>query len=196
MSWINRLRFSLWNKDLEGDLDDEQRFHIDMRVQEFVRNGMSPEEARHQATRQFGNRTLLKERTREMDTIGWIETVWRDLRFAARMLRKNPGFTATSSITLALGIGASTAIFSVVYGVLLRPLPYPAPAELMTLAEHNARIEWGAVSAANYYDWKDQNEVFAAVAHFAPWRFNLTGIAEPEQVRGALVSPISFPRWA
>jgi len=61
MSWINRLRFSMWNKDLEGDLDDEQRFHIDMRVQEFVRNGMSPEEARHQATRQFGNRTSSKK---------------------------------------------------------------------------------------------------------------------------------------
>ena len=107
----------------------------------------------------------MKEAAREMDTIGWIDTVWRDLRFAVRMLRKNPGFAVTSAITLALGIGASTAIFSVVYGVLLRPLPYPSPGDLMTVSEMIPRIGPGQVSAADYYDWRNQNEVFTGMAH-------------------------------
>jgi hypothetical protein len=96
-------------------------------MQEFVASGMAPEEARHKAQRLFGNELLLKERTREMDTIGWIETVWKDLCYAARMLRKSPGFTAVAVLSLALGIGANTAVFSMLDTLLLTKLAVRDP---------------------------------------------------------------------
>ncbi len=150
MSWIDRLRGSFGKDELESQLDDELRFHLEMREKEFLAAGVPPEQARRQALRLFGNPVVVKENARAMDTLGWLDTAWRDLRFAARMLRKNPGFAATSVITLALGIGASTAIFSVVYGVLLRPLPYPSPSELMSVSEIIPRIGPGQASAADY----------------------------------------------
>src|SRR6266850_6649033 len=123
-----------------------------------------------------------------------METLLRDLRYGVRSLLKRPGFTAIAVITLMLGIGANTAIFSVVNAVLLRPLPFSDPGRLTQLWE--AKVSKGRneipASYPNFADWKDRNHVFEQVAAFSDWNFNLTGIGEPERIRSAIVSPEFF----
>jgi hypothetical protein len=135
MSRITRLWGSLRKNKLEERLDDELQFHIEMRVQQFIAAGMTPEEARYRARRLFGNQNLLKERTREMDTVRWIETLWQDPRYAYRILRRSPIFSAAAVLSLALGIGANTAIFSVMDALMLRTLPVRNPEELVLFGE-------------------------------------------------------------
>jgi putative ABC transport system permease protein len=193
MSWINRLLGSLRKKRLEGQLSDELQFHIEMRTQEFVASGMVPEEARHKAQRLFGNQTLLKEMTREMDAIDWIETLWQDLRYAVRILSKSPAFTAVAVITLALGIGANTAIFSVVNGVLLRPLSFPDSDRLMLIFETTPEFSQNSVAYLNYLDWRKENRSFTDMGTFRGDDFNFTGAGEPEHLKGKYVSASLFP---
>jgi putative ABC transport system permease protein len=155
------------SKRMLNDLDQDIRDHIERETQDNIDRGMSPEEARYAALRKFGNVTQVKEETREVWTFNWLEELWQNIRYGLRMLRKNPGFTSVALITLALGIGANTAIFSVVDSVLLKPLPYPDPDRIVTLSSAwRGSNEHGPVSAPDFHDWHDQSTAFSAIAYY------------------------------
>ena len=194
MSWIARLRGMLRRERLDRDLEEELRSHIEMRAADNLAAGMSPQAARYEAQKRFGNTALLKEDTRNADIVGWLDVAARDFRYALRMLQRSPGFTAVAVLTLILGIGANTAIFSVINSVLLRPLPYHDPGSLVMVWETNSQHPkpHNTVSPPNFLDWQTRNTVFSDMAYIADVRNNLTGIGDPEEVVVQAVSANFF----
>jgi hypothetical protein len=184
MSLLSRLKGMFQIHRLERDLDEELRSHIDMRAADNVAAGMSPEEARYDAQRRFGNSTLVKEETRAMDTVGWIETAGQNLRYAWRMLRRSPGFTIVAILTLALGIGANVAIFTVVHGVLLRSLPFPHPEQLVRVYEDigSSHTHDIGMSVPELWDLRDHSGVFQDICATMSADANLTGGDHPERI--------------
>jgi putative ABC transport system permease protein len=184
MSWIARLGGMLKRERLDRELDEELRSHVEMRTADNLTAGMSPESARFDAQKRFGNTTILKEDTRDVDIVGWLDEAMRDFRQALRMLVRSPGFTAVAVFTLALGIGANTAIFSVIDSVLLRPLPYHEPDNLVMVWETNSQHPkpHNTVSPPNFLDWQSRNTVFSGMAYIYDGRDNFTGMGEPEEV--------------
>jgi predicted permease len=174
----------------EDELDEEIRAHLELETEQNIEAGMSPEEARCAALRTFGSVTLSKEESRSMWGFRPLETLWQDVRFGLRMLWKSPSFTIVAIVALALGIGANTAIFSVVNTVLLRPLPYKEPERLVMVWEDASKHGYprDTPAAANYIDWREQNQVFEGMAAIADQSFNLTGVGEPERIDGRRVS--------
>ncbi len=188
LSLIRRGRF-------EREMEEEMRFHLEMQIEQDLEAGMAREEARQAAQRQFGNQIWLKEVSREMWSLRSIETLIQDLRYGARKLVKNPGFTLIAVLMLALGVGANTAIFSVVNAVLLRPLPYHEPERLVLVKESLPKIGWELMSAApaEFLDYQSGNEVFSDIAAFTAQRLNLTWQGEPQRIQVARVSSTLFP---
>jgi predicted permease len=196
MNWLrsiqSRLRALFRKRKLDADMDDEMRSHIELRTQANIEAGMNPEEARFAALRQFGWTESIKEDCREQRGVRWLENLLRDLRYGARQLHKNPGFTTVAVLTLALGIGANSAIFSVIDSVLLRPLPYPDSERLVWLAERGTDWEGGPISYPNFEDWREQQSVFERVGVFNWNNFVLTGRGDPVHLLGVQISADSF----
>src|ERR1700735_5801339 len=153
-------------KPLLDSLDEDIRIHIDIETQDNIARGMSPEEAHYAALRKFGNVARIKEDAREVWNWVLLEQLLQDIRYGLRILRKNPGFTALAVLTLALGIGANTAIFSVVYAVLLKPLPYANPNQLVSAFAANTQegVPEDGTSYPNFEEWRAQNHVFSDLA--------------------------------
>ncbi|HET7840094.1 MAG TPA: ABC transporter permease, partial [Terriglobia bacterium] len=185
---------TLFRRDeLENNLDDELKFHVEMKIRENLEAGMSPEEARAAALRQFGNVARAREEARAAWTFARLETFAQDIRFGLRQLGRNPGFTAIAIFTLALGIGANTAIFSVVNGVLLNPLPFPEPDQLVALHASKPNFERGAISYPNFLDWQKENHSFSAIAVCRSISMNLTGMGEAERMNAEFITSDFFP---
>jgi predicted permease len=192
MSLLNYLR-SLFARraQMDADLDEELRAHIARQADDLERAGLSRAEAERQARIAFGAIEKAKENVREQRSAFWLETLYSDVRFGLRMLRKNPAFTAIAIVTLALGIGANTAIFSVVDAVLLRPLPYAQPDRLVTVTEASHPFDLSSrneVAAGNFLDWRLRNQVFSEIDAALMKGFTLTGGDSPERVQCAVVS--------
>ena len=191
MSGLRRLTNLFRRSKLNEDIDAELRAHIEMRTADNIAAGMSPEEARRQAVLRFGSGPAMKERVIAADAHMFLDSLWQDLCYGLRMLRKSPAFTAVAILTLALGIGATTTMFSVVESVLWRPMPFPQSQRLVRVESANRKGtgNYGAVSPADYLDWRAQNSVFDGLAAF-DWSDGrtLTGHGGAERV---YVMPIS-----
>ena len=171
------------------ELEEEMRLHRELTEKEIIADGIDASEARYAANRRFGNAMYLRERGREAWGWKWLEDFVQDLRFGARMLGKNPGFAMVAVLTLALGIGANTAIFSVVNAVLLRPLPYRDPAGLVRADEYWPRINDEVVPGPDYVNWKLNNCDFEGLAAFDSGdQINLTSAGQPERIESVLVT--------
>jgi len=193
---LMRLRALVRGEAADRELSDEMRAHVEHLVAEYIARGLTPDAAREAARREFGPVTQLTEESRDARGVVWLANGWQDVRYSARLMRRTPGFAVAAILTIALGIGATTAMFSVVYGVVLRPLPYREPDRLVNL--WSTAIKRGLpranVGMANVYDWRARNHVFediAALRRVA--NFNLTGQGEPERLSGSAVSSNLFP---
>jgi len=190
--FFRRLRFFKRCKRFDRDLLEEMDFHVSMKTRDFIQQGMLPEQARYAALRKFGNERVLTEASREAWGWAWFENFVQDARYAVRALRKHWALTLAALVMLALGIGANTAMFSVVYAVLIEPLPYPNADRLMFLA---ARDSTGAAISFSYpdvLDWQQQTRVFEKIAAYQSFGFTVTSTHETRRFPGRAVSATFF----
>lgn len=185
----------LRHRQFDRDMDDEIRLHLQLREREHATDGLSAQEAYMAARRNFGNALALREASHDSWGWAWLEQFAQDVKFAFRLLRKAPGFTAVAILTLALGIGANTAIFSFVYGVLLAPLPYRDASRLVVLKETTPMVGTVSVSYPNFLDWRAQSRAFPQMSYVQEMSFNLAGagVTQPEKITGNAVSPNFLP---
>ncbi len=192
MYWFRRL---FRKEKTEHQLDSELRFHLEQRTADYIRDGMSPNQARRQARLEFGGMEGVKEECRESRRVHTVETLLQDVRYGLRMLRKSPGFTFVTVVTLALGMGANTTMFSTMDAMLLHPLSVPELERLVAISETMPHSITGTetVAPADYLDWTRQSTVFDGMAAYQSWGPDMTDVGEPEHLEGARVSPGFFP---
>jgi putative ABC transport system permease protein len=190
-----RFRSLFRRRSVEQELSEELRFHLENLTREYVANGLTPEEARYAALRELGGVDQIKEECRDMRRINFIDNLIQDVRYGARTLRRNRGFAAVAIVTLALGICANTAIFSVVNTVLLRPLPFKDPSSLVWATERFQLTRGAAVVISpDFIGWKDRNQVFDEIGAFNQTvGANLTAAGEPARVSVMQVTAELFP---
>ncbi|CAA9257935.1 MAG: Acidobacterial duplicated orphan permease (function unknown) [uncultured Chthoniobacterales bacterium] len=200
MNWLRLIRARVVGffrkEELEGEIDEELRFHVAMRAQENIARGMSPAEAAREARRQFGNVNHIKDEWRDVSGGGGLESFVYDVRFGARMLMKDRAFTIVAVLALALGIGANTALFTVLSNVLLRPLPFRNAEAIMSVAPRHWSIPNGAVSVSypDFLDLREQTRVFERLGAYRPADFIVRANGgEPAQMPGAWVTSDVFP---
>ena len=194
--WLMRL-IGVFQSHRDREFDAELASHLQLHIDDGLRRGLSADEARRQAVLKLGGIERTREQHRDRRGLPAFETLARDVRYAVRVLRQRPGFTLAAVLVLALGIGANTAIFSVVNAVLLRPLPFPE-ADRLTFVWHVPPADSFpgmtrfSVSPANFLDWERQNRTFERMAITEFRSFNISGGAEPETLRASGVSPHFF----
>ena len=197
MTWLRilalRIKGLFGKSRREGELDAELHAHLEALTDENIRRGMNLEDAQHAARREFGGVEQTKEIYRERSGLPFLETLLQDIRFGTRMLAKNPGFAIVAVLTLALGIGANTAIFSVVKAVLLRGLPFKDPAHLVRVNESVAKGGRSPVAYPNYLDWRAQNSVFEDMAAYGDCELIVSGKDKSDRVDCEQVSDSYFP---
>ncbi|MGC2112754.1 MAG: ABC transporter permease [Candidatus Korobacteraceae bacterium] len=189
MHWRRFFRRDEWDEERARELEA----YLEIETDENIARGMSPEEARYAAQRKLGNTARIREEIYRMNSLRFLDTLFCDVRYALRMLRKNPSFTAIALLTLAVGIGANTAIFSVVNAVLLRPFPYPHPERLVSLSERAPGLPLMYIAMANLDDWRAMNTVFENIEGFRSTDVTLTGHGDPQRLAVRQVSPGFFP---
>src|SRR5690349_10567653 len=191
--WYRLLRRSM----LEQQLDKEMRFHLEQHTADLLASGIDPEEARRQARLEIGGTEQVKEQCRDARGTRWLEDLWQDLRYALRTLRQQPGFAAVAVLTLALGTGATTVMFTLINGVLLKPLPYPEPDRLVQVDEQTKAIvdyRWGDRWAFAYPNFLDCMREVPSL-DFAAFRYSggtVSGSGDPEYVDGLQISSQLF----
>jgi predicted permease len=198
--WVQRLQMSLValfrRKNEKARLQDELNFHLEQQVAENIAGGMDPEEARFAALRLFGNPTLLRDETRSTWSWNWLESLWRDVRYGVRTLTRSPGFSVTAILVMALGIGATTSLFTIVRSVLLKPLPFHDPGKLVMLYEHfrqDSVNPYNVVAPADFHDWREKTKGFEDMAAWQWWGCNVTGDSgELPEVVGAAAGSWNF----
>ena len=188
----SRLRFAFSRQRIDEETRRELEIHLELLVERYVRSGMTPEAADTAARRQLGSTLLVREEVHQMNSIGWLERLTADLRVASRMLRRNAGFALAAIGTLALGISATTAIFSVVNAVMIRPLPYPQPDALVGIW-HSAQFQGVTsgnirLSSTMYLAYREHNQTFQEFGVWHSGAANVTGVGEPDEVRTLVVT--------
>jgi predicted permease len=189
MNWLKRRKF-------ERAMDSEMRFHLEAQIQDYVAQGMTPQQAERRARREFGSIDLAKDESRDTRRLAWLDHLNRDIRRALRSLHRSPGFALSAILTLALGIGANAAIFSAVYAILLKPLPFREADRIYTsrvkLADRTLDLGELSGTIQNYLEWRKQATRFSDVAAMQSTEWNISGDGEPERAGGALVTTNFF----
>jgi hypothetical protein len=180
----------------EQELTEEIDAYLEMLIEQKINEGLAPAEARRAALIELGGKEQIKEQVREARVGHQLETLRQDMRYGLRLLGRNPGFAAVAALTLALGIGANTAIFSVVNAVLLRPLPYTEPERLVTLAYYRVETGFEAAHDADFLEWREQAKAFEKVAAYTQRTVDLSGSGSLYACMRRWFPPTCFRRLA